>query len=238
MTKIITTRNSEYLLMAQKKFLSQSILQLIVLKFHSLTSVATNVGIKAKHWLLKTQNSARLIVFIIVGVIFLGSGLDKSTNPNLLSIPPAVAQRISPSDVWRQVYQQLPDFPKENKYISKETGKVAEDNTLVSRMIRYHVYVKERTPIYRLDWKLTLADYLGVNEIMYDVTYPGNDTLRENPIEGDRAAITRLNRHQRDAVAQVLANIFNPNSSTPLLTPQPNTSTPKPPQTGGAELLK
>jgi hypothetical protein len=223
--------------MAKKKFLSQSILQLIVLKLHSLTGVAINVGIKAKHWLFKTQNSARLIVLIVVGVIILGSGLDKSTNQSLFSIPPAVAQRISPSDVWQQVYQQLPDFPKENKYISKDTGKVAEENTLASRLIRYHIYVKERTPIYRLDWKLTLADYLGVNEIMYDATYPGNDTLRENPIEGDRTAISRLNRRQREAVVQVLTNIFNPNSPTPL-TPNPNTSTPKPPQTGGAELLK
>lgn len=223
--------------MAKKKFLSQSILQLSVLNSHSLTSVATNLATKLKHWLLKTQNSARLIIFIVVGVIVLGSGLDKSTNPNLISIPPAVAQRISPSDVWQQVYQQLPDFPKENKYISKETGKVAEDNTLASRLIRYHVYVKERTPNYRLDWKLTLADYLGANEIMYDVTYPGNDTLKENPIDGDRSAISRLNRRQRDALVQVLANIFNPNSSTQL-TPNPNTSTPKPPQTGGAELLK
>lgn len=224
--------------MAKKKFLSQSILQLIALKFHSPTSVATNLGIKVKHWLFKTQNSVRLIVFIVVGVIVLGSGLDKSTNQSLFSIPPAVAQRISPSDVWQQVYQQLPDFPKENKYISKETGKVAEDNTLASRLIRYHIYVKERTPIYRLDWKLTLADYLGANEVMYDATYPGNDTLKENPIEGDRAAISRLNRHQREAVVQVLTNIFNPNSPTPL-TPNPNTSTPTPPpQTGGAELLK
>ncbi len=172
---------------------------------------------------LTTQYSALLIALIVSTIAVFGSA--------------ALAQRISPSDVWQQVYQQLPDFPKENKYISKETGKVAQENTLASRLIRYHIYVKERTPNYRLDWKLTLADYLGVNEIMYDPTYPGNDTLRENPIEGDRAAITRLNRRQRDAVVQVLTNIFSPQSAT-LQTPNPNTSAPKPPPTGGAELLK
>ena len=186
---------------------------------------------------LKSQAAAFILAGIVLSIIILGSGTDKSINP-LLSIQPAAAQRISPSDVWQIVYQQLPDFPKENKYISKETGKVAENDTLVRRLIRYHIYVKGRAPIYRLDWKLTLADYLDVNEIMYDTTYPGNDTLRENPIAGDRQAITRLSRQQRDQLVQVLVNIFNPNSQNPT-TPKPNpASTPQPPQTGGAELLK
>jgi hypothetical protein len=95
-----------------------------------------------------------------------------------------------------------------------------------------------------LDWKLTLADYLGANEIMYDASYPGNDTLRQNPIEGDRKAITRLTRSQRNALVQVLVNIFNPTSQntqspSPNTAPSPNTSTtPQSPQRGGAELLK
>nr|WP_313950128.1 hypothetical protein [Nostoc sp. FACHB-110] len=158
------------------------------------------------------------------------------TKPVLFGIPSAVAQRVSPSDVWQQVYQKLPDFPKENKYISKETGKVAETNTLVSRLIRYHIYIKERSPIYRFDWKLTLADYLGANETMYDTTYPGSDILRQNPLDGDRAAIASLSRSQRDALVQALVNIFSPdlqNQPTP-----PTSTTPQQPQTGGAELLK
>ncbi|MCC5597777.1 hypothetical protein [Nostoc favosum] len=180
---------------------------------------------------------------MVVGVIVLGSGADKSIHRNLFSIQPAYAQRITPSDVWQLVYQQLPDFPRENKYISKENGQVAENNTLINRVIRYHIYTKGRAPIYRLDWKLTLADYLGANEIMYDTPYPGNDTLRENPIEGDRKAISRLTRSQRNALVQVLINIFNPTqntqSPTPNTTPSPNTSTtPQPAQRGGAELLK
>ncbi|WP_442947940.1 hypothetical protein [Nostoc sp.] len=181
---------------------------------------------------------------MVMGVIVLGSGADKSIHRNLFSIQPAYAQRITPSDVWQLVYQQLPDFPRENKYISKENGKVAENNTLANRLIRYHIYTKGRAPIYRLDWKLTLADYLGANEIMYDTTYPGNDALQENPIEGDRKAIKSLTHSQRDALVQVLVNIFNPTSQNTVppnsnTAPSPTTSTsPQPPQRGGAELLK
>jgi hypothetical protein len=182
--------------------------------------------------------NSTLIIALIVGGLVVSLGTSQSPDSSLLGIQPAVAQRISPSDVWRQVYQQLPDFPKENRYISKETGKVAENNTLASRLIRYHIYVKERSPIYRLDWKLTLADYLGANEIMYDAPYPGNDILRQNPIDSDRAAISRLNRRQRDALVQTLVNIFNPNRSNPSQ-PNPSTSTtPQKPRTGGADLLK
>ncbi|WP_193196707.1 hypothetical protein [Nostoc sp. MG11] len=190
------------------------------------------------------KSGQTLTAFVVVGVVVLGSGVSQSTYTSLLGIQPAIAQRITPSDVWQQVYQQLPEFPRENKYISKETGKVAQNNTLVSRLIRYHIYTKERSAIYRLDWKLTLADYLGANEIMYDSSYPGNDILRQNPIEGDRTAIARLNRSQRDALVQVLVNIFNTNSQNTLAptsntTPSPSTSpTPQRSQQGGAELLK
>ncbi|MBE9008350.1 hypothetical protein IQ259_25670 [Fortiea sp. LEGE XX443] len=183
-------------------------------------------------------NSALIVALIVIGMV-VSLGTNQSPESSLLGIQPAVAQRISPSDVWQQVYQQLPDLPKENQYIHKETGRVADNNTLANRLIRYHVYVKERSPIYRLDWKLTLADYLGVNEVMYDTTYPGNDTLRQNPIDGDRAAISRLNRRQRDALAQALVNIFSPNQRQNTNQPSPSTSTtPQKPQTGGAELLK
>lgn len=159
----------------------------------------------------------------------------------------ADAQRVSPGDVWQAVYQQLPDLPRENQYISKETGKVAENNTLVSRMIWYHSYLKGRAPNYRLDWKLTLADYLSANEVMYETTYPGKDSLRKNPFDGDRAAIGRLNRRQRDALVQALVNVFSPKSqNTPASTPTPSSSqpeqiTPTPrrvPKQGGAQLLK
>ncbi len=148
---------------------------------------------------------------IVVGVLLLGLETGESKYTSFLLAQPAYAQqRVSPAEAWQRVYQQLPDLPRENRYISQETGKVAENNTLVNRMIRYHIYVKGRAPNYRLDWKLTLADYLDANEVMYETSYPGNDTLRQNPFQGDRAVIGRLNRRQRDALVQALVNAFNP----------------------------
>lgn len=162
-----------------------------------------------------------------------------------LKIQPANAQRSTPGDAWQQVYQQLPDLPRENQYVSKETGKRAENNTLVSRMIWYHSYLKGRAPNYRLDWKLTLADYLGANEVMYETTYPGKDNLQKNPFDGDRAAIARLNRRQRDALVQALVNVFSSKSQNTPATPNTSSpsqeTTPPPrqvPKKGGAELLK
>ncbi|PZO21176.1 MAG: hypothetical protein DCF25_05425 [Leptolyngbya foveolarum] len=53
-----------------------------------------------------------------------------------------------------KIYEQLPALPLENQYSSK-TGQVAEDNTLVARIIRYHLYSKERPTNFRLEWKLS-----------------------------------------------------------------------------------
>ena len=121
----------------------------------------------------------------------------------------AIAQQIVRSDaVWRTIYEQIPDFPRENQYISKETGKVATEDTLVSRLIRYHLYTKGRPALYRLDWKITLADYLGFTGALEASEYPGAAKLRKNPAEGDVAAIRKLNRAQRDALVQALVNGF------------------------------
>ena len=81
-------------------------------------------------------------------------------------------------------------------------------NTLASRLIRYHIYVKRRSPICRFDQKLTLADQLGVNEIMYEDSYPGNDTLKQNPLASDRIAISKLTRRQRNNLVRILVNIL------------------------------
>ena len=159
-----------------------------------------------------------LILFSLTAILNVGL----VPGSGLVNHQVALAQRASADgSVWRQVYQKLPDFPKENKYIAKGSRKVSENNTLARRMIQYHVYQKGRAPNYRLDWKLTLADYLGANELMYDKQYPGNDTLRKNPLEGDRAAISRLSRSQRNAFVQVLVDIFTPNSQN---TKAPNSS--------------
>lgn len=186
------------------------------------------------------------IVLTIAGLIVFGSIFG-----NFFSLvdAPAQAQQFRPQDVWRQVYQQLPELPLENEYANKENGQPATDNTLVNRLIRYHLYVKGRPPMYRLDWKLTIADYLGAHDLMNESVYPGYDTLRQNPMEGDRAAISRLTRSQRDALINAIVSIFNPNvanqpqptatpnpSPTPPTRSNPNTP-PRLPQPGDARLL-
>lgn len=153
----------------------------------------------------------------------------------LIAVQPVTAQLLKPQDAWRQVYERLPNLPMENQYVSKETGKVNSNDTLVSRLIRYHMNVKMRPPNYRFDWKLTLADYLGANEYLVESSYPSNNTLRENPMEGDRSAIQKLNRSQREALVDVLVSIFNTNRAptkapTPSASPSPQ-STPTPPTT-------
>ncbi len=119
------------------------------------------------------------------------------------------------------------------------------DNTLIRRMLRYHIYVKSRLPNYRLDWKLTLADYLDANEVISESIYLGHDLLRENPRDGDKAAISGLNRQQRDALVEVLVSIYNPNYSrdlAPRQSPAPDwapvlSRPPVQPQPGDAQLL-
>ena len=165
---------------------------------------------------------AKLLLALGVAALVVLTGMKESAQPNFFVAQPAVAQSFPVEGVWQQVYQQLPDLPKENQYVSKSTGKAATDNTLVGRFVRYHVYLKGRTPLYRLDWKLSLADYLGVNELIQESQYPSSDTLRTNPVEGDRAAIGRLNRKQRAALVQTLVDIFNGNAAPDTEAPSPN----------------
>lgn len=147
------------------------------------------------------------------------------------------AARVRIQDAWQQIYQKLPNLPLENQYVNRETGKADPNNTLVSRLIRYHYYIKGRPVNYRLDWKMTLADYLGINEPIEPTTYPGADNLRNNPFERDRTTIAKLDRQQRDALVQALVDIFNPS----MRTSAPASAKPVPtlrPRSGGAELLK
>lgn len=183
-------------------------------------------------------------------------GLRSVTSLFLPFVPQAAqAQRFDPLTVWQQVYQQL-DLPLENQYIDRRTGEVAEDNTLVGRFIRYHIYVQGRAPLYRLDWKLTMADYLGANEFIAASTYPSSDSLTVNPMEGDMAAMKNLSRAERDALIQAIVDIFRasyrpsgdssdqrtaPTESSPIPAPpqsSPSTpASPRAPQPGDADLL-
>ncbi len=183
-----------------------------------------NQGFREK-WLRSTP-------ILLVGTLIAGQVLGVSLAGFSLGISPALAQRVDVQDAWKQVYQVLPDLPLENRYVNRETGKVDPNNTLIGRFIRYHIYVKGRPAAYRLDWKLSLADYLGVNEIMQDQDYPSAKALRQNPIDSDREAIKKLTLAQRSALVDTLVGIFNPASRRPQLrsTPAPGPS-PTVPQT-------
>ena len=140
-----------------------------------------------------------LTISMVVGIVQMS---------NIVDIQPVIAQRSSSRNISQQGYERIPDLPRENQYIGRDNGKVITDNTLVSRMIRYHYYQKGRSPNYRFDWKLTLADYLGANEVMYDYSYPGHDSLRTNPLAGDRKAIKKLTRNQRNLLVQTLVDLL------------------------------
>lgn len=203
------------------------------------------------------------LVFLIPGMLLLstalplGATLDSSSSSTVRSQASTesihLAQRVSPLDLWQRVYELLPDLPREDQYISSETGQQATRNTLMSRLVRYHTLIKGRSPNYRFDWKLTLADYLGANELIRSAGYPGHDSLTTNPLSGDVEAISRLTRAQRDALVDALVSIFSAPSSpsspttnpTPSPTSRPTTPsrpspavTPIQPQPGDAQLLR
>ncbi|MBF2057664.1 MAG: hypothetical protein IGQ45_10725 [Cyanobacterium sp. T60_A2020_053] len=148
-------------------------------------------------------------------------------------------QNLRPEEVATLVYKQIPDFPIENDYERVEGGK-AENHTLISRFIRYHQFVKSRATVFRLDWKLTFADYLGVNETIQEERYPGYATLTKNPFSRDLQIITSLTREQREELINVLMGIYqpptSPQSSSESLSPA---SSPVILPTGkGADLLR
>ena len=169
-----------------------------------------------------------------------------ASNFKNIQLSPVVAQSLRPNDVAAQVYQLIPELPLENQYLSQETQEVATNNTLVSRFIRYHQYVKSRPVKFRLDWKFTIADYLEANELIAYDRYPGSKTLTIHPLEKDRAAIYNLSRSQRNQLIDTLVSIYNssststPGSTTETTQPSPSNSdnAPRLPQPGDADLLR
>ncbi|MEG3436031.1 hypothetical protein V0288_02770 [Pannus brasiliensis CCIBt3594] len=180
-----------------------------------------------------TRGSIGLLVAISISA--LGSRVDSQT--------------LRPEAAAKKVYEQVPNIPRENTYTRKETGAIDPENTLISRLIRYHQDVKKRFTTTRLDWQLTLADYLGANEVIVEERYPGQNTLTVNPMKSDVKAIQSLNRRQREAIVTALVILYNPVENTPPTpTPQPSPSpspsplpsprTPSLSKPGDANLLK
>lgn len=183
-----------------------------------------------------------LVIFLVGFSLALGIG---QFNPN---VPPVQAETIRVETAAETVYQKLPSFPKDNQYVRKETGQVDPDFTLINRLIRYHEDLKKRSTVFRLDWQITLADYLGVNEAIKEDRYPGSSTLTANPMESDIQTIRQLNRRQRQELVDVLVSIYTPKpkpaeNSSSQTEPNPTASPRKPPsgptlsKPGDAQLL-
>ncbi|MDJ0846399.1 MAG: hypothetical protein AB4044_08660 [Crocosphaera sp.] len=134
------------------------------------------------------------------------------------------AQTLRPEQAAKMIYEKFPDLPKENQYRSAETGEINPEHTLMSRFIRYHRDFKRRSPQYRLDWKVTLADYLGVNQSPRESNYPGS-TLETNPLEQDVEVIRQLSRRQRQQLVDLLVEIYNPQSQATPNQPLPEEET-------------
>lgn len=196
------------------------------------------------------KNSLELLLVALIGFLFpfWVTKIEPRNFSRNFFVAPVNAQTLNPEKVAVEVYKQMPDLPKENQYTREETQEIDPDNTLISRMVRYHQYVKNRPTAFRLDWKLTLADYLKANEIIEDSRYPGYSTLTINPLPKDREVIDSLTFNQRQQLVDILVNIYNPqktnNSNSNL--PETNNTSPseKPtnsdfqlPIPGGADLL-
>ncbi len=197
----------------------------------------------------------RLLLLILIPVInvsehLLNNYLRQWQLFTQISSSVVVAQSLRPEKVSTQVYKALPDFPQANNYTNRETKQAVPENTLVSRIVRYHQYIKARPTIFRLDWKLTLADYLGKNELMKQQRYPGYSSLTQNPLPNDKQIIANLTMKQREDIVNLLVSIYsnttvenvaNPSvkeeNSSPTLENEDSSPSFKLPVPGGANLL-
>ncbi len=134
-------------------------------------------------------------------------------------IQPTLAQSLRPEGAAYIIYQRLPFIALENQYRRNDTGEIDKDHTLISRLIRYNEDTKRRSS-YRIDWQLTIADYLGANESIDADRYPGSTTLQINPTKGDIAAIGKLTLAQRRSLIALLTELYAPPQETrPSLKP-------------------
>jgi hypothetical protein len=140
--------------------------------------------------------SRRYFRFLTLAIVLVFTVISATTT--------VTAQVVRTGEIAQKIYVELPEVPLENQYFSRKINKVDSNNTLISRMIRYHAYVKGRPVMLRLDWKLTIADYLGANDIMDLASYPGQDILAVNPMDADRTAINTLSRKTRDRLIERL----------------------------------
>lgn len=191
---------------------------------------------------MRSRNSLNPIVrYLLVGAIAMLLAFWGIDGPHF-----AAAQTNRIARAAAQVYAQMPDLPREDQYVLASSGKVQAHNTLLYRLISYHTRTKRRAPLYRFDWKLTLADYLGAYEVMVNDRYPTASVLTENPIDRDRELIQQLNRKEREILVNTLVVAFGgelpsaPPPPKPEVQPEPPKPAPAPPalpQPGDSRLL-
>lgn len=190
------------------------------------------------------------ILFMLLLGIILAIGVGKwQSHLGTKAIAQNSSPTVRPEQAATIIYEEIPDFPQENQYRRQETGEIDPEHTLISRLVRYHQDVKQRPTQFRLDWQLTLADYLGVNEPMKSDRYPGDTTLQSNPMDNDIEVIRRLNLRQRRQLVDLLVRIYqvptdsqtttNTPSDTPQTepTPTPTQGFPSLSEPGDAQLL-
>jgi hypothetical protein len=153
-------------------------------------------------------------------------------------IQPTLAQSLRPEGAAFIIYQRLPFIALENQYRRKDTGEIDKDHTLISRLIRYNEDTKKRSS-YRIDWQLTIADYLGANESIDADRYPGSATLQSNPTKGDIVVIGKLTLAQRRSLIALLTELYAPPQETrPTVkptSPEPSQREVTPPRPGLAK---
>ena len=113
----------------------------------------------------------------------------------------------TPTQVTLAIYKALPTFP-----VGLTNQDSANPHNLVRRLLTYHLFTKGRSPYSRFDWKLTLADYLGYNEVIQSEEYPGREEVSGNVYLADQKLIDQLTPSQREQLIQALLKIYRAES--------------------------
>ncbi len=178
---------------------------------------------KRKTLILSRKHQKWLGVFLLSLSVSWGVMQLELSQQSGWGLQTVYSQTLRPEQAAEIIYEKFPDLPKENSYRSAETGEINPKHTLISRFIRYHKDFKRRVLQSRLDWKVTLADYLGVNQSPRESNYPGS-TLQTSPLKQDVEVIRQLSRRQRQQLVDSLVEIYSPQ-------PQPTTNQSVPNQT-------
>ncbi len=129
-------------------------------------------------------------------------GLVVAWQLMVLSPPPVQAQLREIPRITEAVYTAMPSLPRLDQF--QTAAGESLDTSFVRRVLLYHMRSEGRALNSRLDWKLTFADYLGINLTMFAQQYPGADQFSENPYTADLEAFRALTRADREQLLAAL----------------------------------